>query len=184
MSADQLAPILQFAQNYYQHLDFAHDASHGARVVGLAKRIRSGEGGDGFLVEAGAWLHQLHDELDALETFLRSLDLKTHQRENLFEIVSCCRPDRIRPSSSLEARIVFDADALEVLGPYGTVRELLCNAAARGMSWQASVAATRDVQQRFASRLMTPTARSLVTEALHLTERFWNVYDAWWTRYR
>jgi HD superfamily phosphodiesterase len=183
MSDEKLAPILHFAQNYYQRLDFAHNASHGARVVCLAKRIHSREGGDGFLVEAGAWLHQLHDDLDALEAFLGSLDLKARQTEKLFEIVRCCRPDRIGPSSSLEAKIVFDADALEVLGPYGTVRELLCNAVARGMSWQTSVASTRDVQQRFASRLMTSTARSLVAEALPITERFWNVYDEWCAGY-
>ncbi len=178
-AADARDAIVRFARGYYARLDFAHDVEHGERVVRLAKRIAAEEGGDPFLIEAGAWLHQLHDDLGRLESFLSSLRVEESLRRRLFEIVGDCRPERIGRDSSLEARVVFDADALEVLGPYGSVRELLCNAKARGRSWADSVRDARDVQRRCRARLMTDTARRLAAEPIRVAERFWEVYDEW-----
>lgn len=176
---DPLDSIVRFARRYYDELDFAHGVTHGERVVRLARRIAAAEGGDPFLVEAGAWLHQLHDDLPRLRAFLDSLSLPEGAGDRLLEIVGRCRPHRVDPSASLEARIVFDADALEVLGPYGTVRELLCNALARGLDWPTAVAETRRVQEDFAGRLATRTGRRLAARGRALVERFWNEYDAW-----
>ncbi len=178
-AADAMHAIVRFAREYYAGLDFAHDVAHGERVVHLAKRIAAEEGGDAFLIEAGAWLHQLHDDLGRLEGFLSSLAIEEALRRRLFEIVRDCHPARIGEHSSPEARVVFDADALEVLGPYGSVRELLCNAIARGRSWAESVQDARDVQRQFRARLMTDTARRLAAEPIRVAERFWELYDGW-----
>jgi uncharacterized protein len=174
-----LREIEAFARRTYAGLDFAHDVGHGERVVWLARRIAAEEGGDPFLVEAGAWLHQLHDDLGRLAEFLATLGLDAERRERLVGIVRGCRPDRIGPGCSLEARIVFDADALEVLGPYGAVRELLCNAKVRGKAWAASVADARAVAERFESRLATAAGRRLAAEGVEATTRFWDLYDRW-----
>lgn len=174
-----LEQVRHFAREWYAGLDFAHGPAHGERVVALARRIQAEEGGDPFLVEAGAWLHQLHDEPAALDALLDDLDLAAPRREHLAEIVRDCRPERIATTSSLEARIVFDADALELLGPWGTVRELLCNAKARGKDWQESVADTRAVQARFQARLATATGRRFAAAACAVADSFWNAYDRW-----
>ena len=174
-----MAAVVRFARAYYASLDFAHDLLHGERVVSLAKRIAEREGGDAFLVEAGAWLHQLHDEPGELDGFLALLPVTPSVRASLREIVGDCRPERIGPGSSLEARIVFDADALEVLGPWGAVREILCNARVRGKGWKEAVADTRAVQAQFEARLMTETARALAEQALEVARSFWDAYDRW-----
>jgi uncharacterized protein len=171
--------IEDFARGYYGKLDFAHGIGHGQRVVRTARRIMEEEGGDPFLVEAGAWLHQLHDDAEALGEFLPSLDIGDETREKIREIVTSCKPNRIEQGSSLEAKIVFDSDGLEVLGPYGTVRELLCNAVARTKGWDESVHDTRNIQKAFEGKLMTETGRRMARESIKITGKFWDCYDRW-----
>lgn len=171
--------IEDFTQDYYGKLDFAHRIGHGERVVRIAGRIMEEEGGDPFLVEAGAWLHQLHDDVEALDAFLSSLDIGDETREKIREIVTGCKPNRIGHGSSLETKIVFDSDGLEVLSPYGTVRELLCNAVVRDRGWDESVHDTRHVQKDFEGKLMTETGRRMARESIEITRKFWDCYDRW-----
>ncbi len=174
-----MGKIENFARAYYAKLDFAHNIGHGERVVKIAKKIMENEGGESFLVEAGAWLHQLHDDIETLEEFLSSLDIDGGTREKLTEIVVSCKANEIKPSSSLEAKIVFDSDGMEVLGPYGCVRELLCNSQARNKAWDENVNETRKVQRMFEEKLMTKTARRWAKESLEITRKFWDCYDRW-----
>jgi uncharacterized protein len=171
--------IEHFARGYYAKLDFAHDIRHGERVVKIAKKIMETEGGKPFLVEAGAWLHQLHDDIETLKEFLSSLDIDDGIRKKLREIVASCKTHKIKQSSSLEAKIVFDSDGMEALGPYGSVRELLCNAQARNKVWDENVNATRQIQRMFEEKLMTKTARKLAEESMEITRKFWDCYDRW-----
>jgi uncharacterized protein len=177
--ASLMEKIEGFARTYYAKLDFAHNIGHGERVVRIAKNIMGKEGGESFFVEAGAWLHQLHDDIETLEEFLESLEIDGETREKIREIVTTCKPNRIKERSSLEAKIVFDSDGIEVLGPYGSVRELLCNAKARGKVWDENVSETRNVQKMFEEKLMTKTARELAKESMEIMHNFWNCYDRW-----
>ena len=171
--------IENFARSYYAKLDFAHNIRHGERVVKIAEKIMEKEGGESFLVEAGAWLHQLHDDIEALKEFLSPLEIDDETRKKIIEIVTCCKPNKIKQRSSLEAKIVFDSDGMEVLGPYGSIRELLCNAKARDRLWDENVNETKKVQRMFEEKLMTKTARSLAKESIEITRKFWECYDRW-----
>ena len=171
--------VVDFARKYYRRQDFAHGIEHGKRVVALAERIRSAEGGDRFLVLAGAWLHQLHDDIEVLKRFLENPVFEEKTKERLLEIVQSCKPRVITAESSLEAKIVFDADALEVLGPYGTIREVLCNAAARKKDRDRSVRDARKVQTLCREKLMTKTARKMARGFDKVTNNFWTTYDRW-----
>ena len=171
--------IVDFARKYYRHQDFAHGIEHGKRVVALAERIRASEGGDRYLVAAGAWLHQLHDEIEVLRRFLADPVFDEKTKERLLEIVQSCKPRVINAGSSLEAKIVFDADALEVLGSYGTIREVLCNAVTRKKDRERSVRDARKVQSLFREKLMTRTARKMVRELDKAMNNFWTTYDRW-----
>ncbi len=93
--------------------------------------------------------------------------------------MASCKTHKIKQSSSLEAKIVFDSDGMEVLGPYGSVRELLCNAQARNKVWDENVNATRQIQRMFEEKLMTKTARKLAEESMEITRKFWDCYDRW-----
>ena len=115
--------------------DYWHGLRHVGRVVEFAKQINRTEGADPFLVEVGAWLHQLHDpNLDKLKHILGDLRISSTQREQLYEIVEQCRPNKISDQSSHAARVVFDADAGDLMGPAGFLREALCNYGDRSQS--------------------------------------------------
>ena len=64
--------IIEYSKTFYEKLDFAHNVEHGERVVKNAKLIQEKEGGNAFLVEAGAWLHQFHvsDNLEGVREFI------------------------------------------------------------------------------------------------------------------
>ena len=117
---NNMKKIIDFSTRFYNTLDFAHNIEHGKRVVKNAKTIAKNEGGNLFLVEAGAWLHQFHNNIDEVNHFIKTLNIESELKERLYEIVKC-RPEFINESSLLESKIVYDADAIEVLSTYGMI---------------------------------------------------------------
>jgi HD superfamily phosphodiesterase len=172
----ELPKIELIARQFYARLDFAHDESHGERVVASAELLQAKEGGEKALVLAGAWLHQFHDNLHELDMALAGLALSDVSRSCLHNLVEFCRPLKISTQAALEARIVFDADALDLVGPYGTVRELLCNFQHRRQTWKDAVENCQRVQKLFVDKLQTPTARELAHDAINANAKFWDVY--------
>lgn len=160
---------------FYGGQDFAHDFRHGLRVMRWVRLINQGERGDAFLVEAGALLHQMHDALKELRVVLEECDIPGGDigREALYDIVRVCRPPLISDSSTLEARVVFDADACELFGAYGILREVSCNILVRGLDFDRAAAEAKSVQELFYGRLQTETGRDLAREMALLQRQFW-----------
>ena len=170
--------IIEFSTKFYNSLDFAHNMEHGKRVVKNAKEIAKMEGGDMFLVEAGAWLHQFHDKIEEVNGFIKSLDMNDEIKNKLYKIVKC-RPEYIDETPLLESKIVYDADAIEVLSAYGMIREIICNAKCRNKEWEKSVEDTIMVQQRFKEKLQTKTAKKMLEKDFEVIEEVWNLYKKW-----
>lgn len=170
--------IIEYSSKFYNSLDFAHNLEHGKRVVNNAKNIAKIEGGNLFLIEAGAWLHQFHDKIDEVNTFIKTLDINDEMKIKLYEIVKC-RPEYITDDSLLESKIVYDADAIEVLSTYGMIREIICNAKCRNKEWEKSVEDTIAVQKRFQKKLQTKTAIAMVENDFKIIEEFWESYKKW-----
>lgn len=169
-----IADVRSRIETFLKEQDEWHGAQHVARVVEFAKQINHAEKADPFLVETGAWLHQLHDpNLDKLRLILEELKLLPEQSERLFEIVEQCRPAKISAQSSHEARVVFDADAGDLMGPAGILREALCNYGDRGLSPSESVSAARAVQELFVAKLQTEGGRQLYKDRITLANGFW-----------
>lgn len=171
--------LKSLSHSFYSRQDFAHNSDHVSHVLQYAEIIAQREHANLFLVRAGAWLHQFHDDLEILESLLNEATLPQSDRESLFHIVKSCRPHRIAESDSLEAKVVYDADALAVISTYGLVRELICNAVVRKMPWQRSVSETKRVQELFGDTLQTKTARSLADGTRELCNLFWEDYQHW-----
>ncbi|AMO54839.1 hypothetical protein GZ77_24995 [Endozoicomonas montiporae] len=174
---DCLQYIETRARDFYRKQDVFHNERHGERVVAYALSINRVEQADRFLVEAGAWLHQFHDHLHELRQLLDSTGLDEFIKEQLFQIVRLCRPHLINEQSPLAARVVFDADAMDLMGAYGITRELSCNLQIRGMNYQQAVQATRDVQRLFEETLSTPTGKALAHDQIVAARAFWSDFD-------
>ena len=172
---DILLEIKEFAIEFYNKQDFAHNAIHGERVAQNAKKIMQIEGGDSFIIEAGAWLHQFHDNLDKVKDFIFGLDIDENDKNRLYEIAKI-RPKYINEEASIEAKIVYDADSIELLSCYGTIREILCNIKARNKNWNESINDTVNVQKRFLDKLMTKTAKEMIKEDIDIINRFFELY--------
>lgn len=171
--------VIEFSTKFYASLDFAHNIEHGKRVVKNAKAIAEKEGGNLFLIEAGAWLHQFHDKIDEVNSFIKTLDIDNETKIKLYEIVKC-RPEYIDDKSLLESKIVYDADAIEVLSTYGMIREIICNAKCRNKEWEKSVEDTINVQKRFKEKVKTETANKMLEEDFEIIEKFWKLYKEWY----
>ena len=155
-----------------------HGIQHVGRVVEFAKQINRTECADPFLVEVGAWLHQLHDpNLDTLKLILEALQISPTQREQLYEIVEQCRPNKISHQSSHAARVVFDADAGDLMGPAGILREVSCNYGDRSLSPLDAIRWARSVQELFVSKLQTEGGKKLFAGRIQDANRFWDSHE-------
>lgn len=74
-------------------------------VLKNAREIAEKEGGNLFLIEAGSWLHQFHNNIDEVNNFIKTLDIEKELKNKLYEIVKC-RPQYINEESLLESKIV------------------------------------------------------------------------------
>lgn len=120
-----------YIRNYFEHESSGHDWWHIYRVRNLALKISKKEKGDNFIVEMAALLHDLDDwklndksELKA-KTWLEKL--KIHQNEtklilDIIDQVSYKGAGVENKATTIEAKIVQDADRLDAIGAIGIAR--------------------------------------------------------------
>ena len=135
-------PTIEQARAWYSQADPVHDFEHVLRVYRMAERLALAEGADLEIVRAAALLHDAqgsapggeaahranhhHSSADFAESFLKS---EGWPEERIAAVLHCIRAHRFRyqsePPQTLEARILFDADKLDVLGAIGAVRTVI-----------------------------------------------------------
>lgn len=132
-------PTLERARVYYQDADPVHDFSHVLRVLALAERIGKVEGADMDILRAAALLHDAsgaapHDGDGRAAHHHASAELAREilrgegwPEDRVEAVLHCIRAHRFRgdePPQSLEAKILFDCDKLDVLGAIGVARAM------------------------------------------------------------
>ncbi len=132
-------PTLVSVRHLYPGYDPVHGFDHIERVYHLALKIASVEGADEEIVGAAALLHDAvgsnpqlkarssHHEASA-ELAERLLREEGWDPERIARVQTCIRGHRYRnggiPPETLEARVLFDADKLDVLGAIGAARTI------------------------------------------------------------
>jgi uncharacterized protein len=130
---------IEQASVWYAAADPVHDFDHVLRVYRMAERLAQEEGADLEIVLAAALLHDAEGSAPGSET------RKSHHQqsadfagqvlaeagwplERIAAVQHCIRAHRFRSDGetpqTLEARILFDADKLDVLGAIGAVRTI------------------------------------------------------------
>jgi uncharacterized protein len=121
------------ARTYYADHDSAHGFDHVLRVLRLAERIGQREGADLEIVRAAALLH----DIGRVEEQRSGVCHAKYSAERAFEILRAHPAARVRAvaqaiaqhrfrgvdgPSSLEARVLYDADKLDAIGAIGVAR--------------------------------------------------------------
>ena len=132
-------PTLEEARTWYQQPDASHGFSHIERVYHLAEQLAAAEGADLEIVRAAALLHDARGSAPGTQGrighHLRSAGFASQvlksegwPPDRIAAVQHCIRAHRFRSGSDVpvspEARVLFDADKLDVLGAFGVARTI------------------------------------------------------------
>jgi len=199
-------PRLEQARAWYREDDAVHGFGHICRVHALCGEIGRAEGADMDILLAAALLHDAQGshpgENSRDDHHLRSAEFASEvlskmgwENDRIEAVQHCIRAHRYRKEDipgSLEAKILFDADKLDVLGAVGVVRAL-------AYAFQVGAPAFAQPSEYFlghwdtlegeahsayheylfklkniASRLLTPAAKEIAKERQAFLNRFFD----------
>ena len=129
--AEILAETQAYIKKTFLDEGTGHDYFHIERVVTNAKKILETENADPFLVELAAWTHdvgdyKLHNGVDKsnelITEFLQTLQVEQETIDKVLEIVSQVSFSKGNTPTTIEAKIVQDADRLDAIGAVGIAR--------------------------------------------------------------
>ena len=134
-------PTIEQAREWYTDTDPVHDFGHIQRVYWMAEKIGSAEGADLEIIRAAALLHDAEDSApggdgseranhhNASALFARRiLEAECWIEERIARVHHCIHAHRFRGKeeapSTIEAKVIFDSDKLDVLGAVGVARTI------------------------------------------------------------
>jgi uncharacterized protein len=132
-------PTIEQARTWYSTADVVHDFEHVERVYHMAERLALIEGADLEIVRAAALLHdaegaspggadRAEHHFSSAEFAEKILTEEGWPSQRIAAVQHCIRAHRYRderePPATPEARVLFDADKLDVLGAIGAARTI------------------------------------------------------------
>ncbi|MEK6223141.1 MAG: HD domain-containing protein [Chloroflexota bacterium] len=133
-------PTIEQARSWYQDADVVHNFDHVLRVYRMAETLARLEGADIEIIRAAALLHDAqgsapggdvkaraaHHEISA-QFAGETLNEEGWGVERIKAVQHCIRAHRYRSTeepTTIEAKVLFDADKLDVLGAIGASRTI------------------------------------------------------------
>lgn len=172
-----------------------HDYFHLKRVVENALKIGKAENANLFLVELSAWLHdvgdyKLHDGVDRSEElvkeFLLTQNLSGELIDKVNEIISQVSFSKGNSVTSLEAKVVQDADRLDAIGAIGIARAFAFGGSRGRELWNPDQPESTTVQHFYDKLLKlkdlmnTETAKVIAEKRHRFLEEFLDqFYEEW-----
>ncbi len=132
-------PTIEQARTWYIHADSVHNFDHVLRVYQMAEKLARIEGGDFTILRAASLLHDAegsapdgpnrpNHHLQSADFAVQILAAEGWRDEDIAAVQHCIRAHRFRSGGeapqTIEAKILFDADKLDVLGAIGIARVL------------------------------------------------------------
>ncbi len=178
LTKKQLKKIEGFALNYYKKSDYAHNIDHASRTVKLAEYIAKKEKANIEICSIAALLHQFHDT-EGVEDFLNKIKVDENLIKQIIHCVRCCSTYNIYRAKTIEAKVVFDADFLQTLGPLGIYR-MLSTVPFGKLSLEILANKIQKMQEERFERLQTKTGKKMV-EKLHKSDlEFYKLFKKWY----
>ncbi|PED06883.1 HD domain-containing protein [Bacillus pseudomycoides] len=130
---EQIQKTVAFVKNLLEKDASGHDWYHIERVHKLAISLSEKEGGDRFVIEMAALLHDVADEklneseevgMKKVSDWLEGLNVTEEENEHILHIIMnmSYKGGHGGKVSTLEGKIVQDADRLDALGAIGIAR--------------------------------------------------------------
>ncbi len=207
-------PTLEQAQVWYAGADPVHDYQHILRVYRMAERLAQAEGADLEVVRAAALLHDAEGttpggaerathHFSSAEFAAEVLQAEGWPVERIAAVQHCIRAHRYRdtrePPQTIEAKVIFDADKLDVFGAIGACRTA-AYAALDGQPFfavpSARFVAAGETElgephsayhefvfklSKIKDRLFTPTARAIAVARHRYLAEFFDRLQAEWS---
>ncbi len=141
---DLIEKTREFAATFHEGEPSSHDMSHITRVEALCMEIQNEEGGDRFILQLAALLHDVgvikeHEvggdhAIYSAEIASEFLGRAGVEKKTVEAVVYCIMNHRFsggKIPETIEARILQDADRLDALGAIGIFRSILSMGALR-----------------------------------------------------
>jgi uncharacterized protein len=183
---DPLEPVIQAVQGLYARKDPAHNLDHALRVREWGKQIATQEGASSNIVELAAILHDIGRSGTLAKTHAESSSAlasgilqKCGYPEKIVEQVKDAILSHSREGyepDTVEAKILYDADKLDFVGPMGIAR-LFAWAGKEGKAFFGPNSTEEFYRERichYYEHLHTQTARRLFKPLFQYTVDFWN----------
>ena len=187
LTNDHLRDVILAVQGIYARKDPAHDLQHALRVREWGRLIALQEGADSLIVELSAILHDIgrsgtvektHAESSA--ALAVSILQKCRYPASVIEKVKECIITHSREGGyepqSLEAKILYDADKLDFVGPVGIAR-LFSWGGAQGLSFFGRNSCEEFYRQRichYQEHINTKSAKMYFEPLFSYMENFWD----------
>ena len=128
------------AKKYFKEPDACHDWTHVERVRKLALRMGKKERADLMVIEIAALLHDIckkeemlckgkfcHAEIggEKAQEIISKFKLDKETENNIIHCIKSHRYRNDRKPSTIEAKILYDADKLDSIGAIGIARDFL-----------------------------------------------------------
>jgi uncharacterized protein len=200
-------PTIEQAREWYRDADVVHDFNHVMRVLRTAEKLAVIEGADLEIIRAAALLHDVegatpegenrqdHHHSSAIFAS-RILKQEGWPEERINAVQHCILAHRFRgdtnPPETIEAKIIFDSDKLDVLGAIGIAR-VIAYAALAGTPFyfppsQKFLTTGKEESgephsayhehlfklRKVPERMFTTTAKSMAAERLKILDNFFD----------
>ncbi len=186
VSKEILKKITKFAQEKMKNADYNHDWNHILMTVNLVKYIARKEKADLEIVEVATYLHDIgysvqaknHEEIGAkiAYKFLQELNLSQDFIDKVCHIIEHHKLAMILKTNSLEAKVLYDADKLQVIGVFAFPRMLSGNLVFIKKNLKDGMKIVEKYQKERLESLQTKTAKILIEKDHELMLQFYDKY--------
>ena len=180
LTQTQIEQIEAFSEEPYLELDDTHNLNHAKKTEELAIYLAKHEGGDVQICRLGALLHQYHPKgAEKVELFLKSIEVDQSIASQIVHCVKSVELDTIHEAKTIEAKIVFDSDKLQTLGPYGLIREVVYRTRNKHITFIEAFEEATALQEMVRVNLQTNTAKNIYDNMHRLTQDMIENFNDW-----
>jgi HD superfamily phosphodiesterase len=196
VNSDDLSKIRNFCKPFYSGTGKWHAWNHAEAVEKLAIKIATSEFPEADLnvVRAASIAHDMgrivrdegHAEESAriLKPFLDEIDIDDEIKDKILDAVASHDVNKIEAAKHLEARIVYDADKIEILSVYGFMRVWFWLIEERKMEISEAVQFLEKYCKKFKSTLYSNFAKDFVEQQYPLIEKMLKEFYAYEKKWR